>query len=231
MDNKPFGQVEGGFATAMLALWPLARQALAPIDLKSKKGIIVSGHSKGAAMSFLAASLLKSAHPTILVQDCCFAPPLTCDRTFRGKYNALGLRPFTVRLQNEYDLVPFLPYVLVLDALASAERRSRPDRRNRLVTADLRARQIENDYVAVGILRYITTTCAIEHGEKAEYDAFTAIVTALLELQFVEIAEAHSAQAATSPACASRPVPMDGRRLGRSGGTRTPNPRFWRPVL
>jgi Lipase (class 3) len=69
VDNKPFGQVEGGFVTAMLALWPLARQALAPIDLKSKKGIIVSGHSKGAAMSFLAASLLKSAHPTILVQD------------------------------------------------------------------------------------------------------------------------------------------------------------------
>jgi hypothetical protein len=192
VNNNPFGQVEGGFANAMVDLWPLVRKALAPIDLKSKKGIIVSGHSKGAALSFLAASLVKAANPSLLVQDCCFAAPLTCDRTFRENYDALGIRPFTVRYQNEYDLVPFLPWVPVLDALAAAERLSRPDGANKVVTTHLRARMLANDYVPVGILRYITTTCAIEHGEKAQHDADMAMLDALLGLHFMEIVEAHS---------------------------------------
>ena len=59
VDGKPFGQVEDGFASAVVDLWPQVVKDLKAVDLRSKKAIIVTGHSKGAAASFLAASLLK----------------------------------------------------------------------------------------------------------------------------------------------------------------------------
>lgn len=192
VNNQSFGLVEGGFAQAVLALWPLVLKALAPIDLKTKNGVFITGHSKGAAMTFLAASLLKAANPTLLIRDCCFAAPLTADRTFRTNYNALGLGPLTIRYQNEDDIVPFLPWVPALDLLAAAERLD-PLRLTRLVSAHVRARSIANDYVVPGTLRFITKTCEIEFGDKGEHDAFEAIVMALLELKLREIAEAHSA--------------------------------------
>lgn len=194
VNNQHFGNVEGGFATALLDLWPKVLSALAPIDLRSVKGVIVSGHSKGAALSFLAASLLKAANPSLLVQDWCFAAPLTCDRMFRDNYGKIGLGSLTIRYQNEYDIVPFLPWVPVLDMLAAAERLSNSSLANRSVTAHTRARAIENDYVPLGSLRYITTTCGIEYGDKAEQDALSAIGEALLGLRFGEIAAAHSIQ-------------------------------------
>jgi hypothetical protein len=62
VNGKPFGQVEAGFANAVLKLWPQIKAALKGVDPASKKGIIVTGHSKGAAASFLAASLLKGEY-------------------------------------------------------------------------------------------------------------------------------------------------------------------------
>jgi len=192
--GKPFGQVETGFASAVLDLWPMVLAALKPIDLQTKKGIIVTGHSKGAAMTFLASSLLKGQYyKNLLIENCCYAAPLTCDTTFRNNYNALGIRPFTVRYQNEYDIVPFLPYVPALDALATAERLSRPEHANLTINDAIRARQLKNDYVPVGIVRYITTGCAIEYGERAEKDAWDALLDALLHFRFSEIVEAHAA--------------------------------------
>lgn len=193
VNNQHFGNVEGGFATALLALWPKALSALAPIDLRSVKGVFISGHSKGAALSFLAASLLKAANPGLLINDWCFAAPLVCDRMFRTNYDKIGLGPLSVRYQNEYDLIPFLPWVPALDTLAAAERLSTTNYMNRSVTAHTRARAIENDYVPLGSLRYITSTCGIEYGDKAEQDALAAIGEAILELRFDEIAGAHSA--------------------------------------
>jgi hypothetical protein len=195
VDHAAFGQVETGFANALLALWPEALQRLQRIDWAQKKGIIVAGHSKGAAMSFLAASLLKGQDfKTTLVRVCCFAAPLVSDRTFKNNFDALGLRPLCVRYQNEYDVVPFLPYLPTLDALATAERLSNPHRENLVVTTAERQKAIENDYVPLGILRFLTKDCTLEYGERAEKDAWDDLLEALLELQFVEIVDAHSAQ-------------------------------------
>lgn len=188
VNDNTFGKVEGGFAKALLSIWNQAWAALQLIDLKSKKGILVTGHSKGAAMTFLAASLLKSAMKDTLVEVCAFAAPLTCDRTFRDNYDALGLRPFSVRYQNEYDLVPFLPYDPTFALLTTAERLDRGAQATRVQES-----WPENEYVPIGIVRYITTRCSIEYGERAEHDAWAAIKHALLHLEFKTIADAHSA--------------------------------------
>lgn len=193
VNNSAYGNVEGGFAAAVLALWPAISTALASVsNLGQKKGIVITGHSKGAAMSYLVASLVKARYPMVPVLVRCFAAPMTCDRDFQSNYNAAGLGALTVRYQNEDDLVPFLPYVPVLDLLAAGERRTRADARNRVVTSAHRAMFIQDDYVALGQLRYITTTCIIETGPQAETDAWDAIVEALLLLEFDTIADAHS---------------------------------------
>jgi hypothetical protein len=195
VNGKSFGQAETGFASALLDLWPQALAALKRINLPAKKGIIVTGHSKGAAMSFLAASLLKGQYfSNLLVEVCCFAAPLMTDRTFRDNYNKLGLRPFSVRYQNEYDIVPYIPYVPIWDVLAAVERLSNDSRANAMITDTLRQQAIENDYVAMGILRYITTKCAIEYGEQAANDAWKALEDALLHFRFTEIVDAHAAR-------------------------------------
>jgi lipase (class 3) len=195
VNGQSFGQAETGFASAVLDLWPQALAALKQINLPAKNGIIVAGHSKGAAASFLAASLLKGQYfPKLLIEVCGFAAPLTTDRTFRDNYNKLGLRPFSVRYQNEYDAVPFLPYLPTWDLLAAAERLSNADNTNVMITDTFRQQAIENDYVPMGILRYITKTCGIEYGQQGETDAWSALEDALLHLRFTEIVDAHSAE-------------------------------------
>jgi hypothetical protein len=194
VDGKPFGQAEAGFASAVLVLRRKIVATLKAVDLGSKKGIIVTGHSKGAAASFLAASLLKGQYfKNVLVRVCCFAAPLVTDKTFRDNYDTLGLRPFSVRYQNEYDVVPFLPYWPFLDLLAAGERLDR-DGTNVVMTEAERQRAIENDYVPLGILRFITTKCGIEYGEKAESDAWKDFEDAFFSDRFLEIVEAHDAQ-------------------------------------
>ncbi len=197
--GKPYGNVEAGFAEALLILWPQVAKALSAIDLKTKNGVIVTGHSKGAAVAFPAASLVKAIDPHTLVQARCFAAPLVCDSTFRACYQAAGLWPHTVRYQNEYDAVPFLPYLPVFDMLASAERVSKAKRTNDVMTADRRARFLQNDYVTMGQLRFIATAappvnCLIEYGDTYESQALDDLLWALFTLNFTEIADAHSAQ-------------------------------------
>ena len=179
VNGQSFGKAETGFASAVLDLWPQVLAALNGINLPGKNGIIVTGHSKGAAMSFLAASLLKGQYfQKLLVEVCNFAAPLTTDRTFRDNYNKLGIRALSVRYQNEYDIVPFLPYVPTWDVLAAAERLSNQTSENVVLTDGQRQQAIENDYVRVGMLRYITTTCNIEYGEQGESDAWKALSAA-----------------------------------------------------
>lgn len=191
VNGRHFGRVETGFATALYSIWPQVMAALGRIDFSRKQGILITGHSKGAAMTFLAASLLKSQMPHVLVENCCFAAPLTCDAHFRDNYNALGLRPFSVRYQNEYDLVPYLPWWPSLALLAHAEQRDKGSTQQ-LASANWPVAG-NNLYVPMGILRYIGPSCAIEYGDKAERDAWDAMKYALEHLEFSKIAAAHSA--------------------------------------
>lgn len=192
VNGKFFGRVETGFADAVHSVWDQVENAISKIDLKTRQGILITGHSKGAAMTFLAASLLKTAYPHVLVENCCFAAPLTCDETFRNNYNALGLRPFTVRYQNEYDLVPFLPWWPALAQLARAQRLDQGTA-SPLLTAESWPESGDNIYQPVGILRYLGPDCVVEYGDHGERDAWDAIKYALEHFEFGKIVDAHSA--------------------------------------
>lgn len=195
MNGESFGRAETGFASAVLDLWPKVLDALEGVNPSAKNGIIVTGHSKGAAMSVLAASLLKGEYfRNLLVKMCGFAGPRMTDRTFRDNYDALGLGTLSVRYANEYDVAPFLFYWPILDVLAKSELLSNASQmKNAVITEAVRQKARENDYVPIGLLRFITTDCCIEDGEKAETDAVTALKDALLHLRFGEIVDAHAA--------------------------------------
>lgn len=191
--GKPFGNVEQGFAAAMGLLWPKVEAALAALDLRNAKGILVTGHSKGAALCFLGAALVKAAYPNMLVKVRAFAAPLACDRAFQDLYdNNLKLGAFSVRYQNIDDLVPFLPWVPAMDVLATAERIARSDSQNHVVTLQRRQDQVDNDYVPLGSLRFIDAAGGVVLDPAASHDALIAIEEALLMLDFEKIAHAHS---------------------------------------
>jgi len=192
VNGAKFGRVETGFSDAVLNLWPQAKAAIDAIDLSRKKGILVTGHSKGAAMTFLVASLLKAAYPHMLVEAHAFAAPLVTDRSFVSNYDTLGLDAVTVRYQNADDLVPFLPWWPSFGLLATTERRH-GDGTNHVVTAHSFPTAIENDYVAPGSLRFITPSCTLEYGPKAQADAWAALKHALEHFEFEKIVDAHSA--------------------------------------
>lgn len=189
--GKVIGRVETGFASAVLNTWPAVQGALKAIDLSKKKGILVTGHSKGGGMSFPSATLIKNAYPGMLVEVCCYAPPLTCDRTFAASYQGMGLTSFTTRYQNQYDIVPFIPYYPHFGLLATAERLFTGGT-NRVMTPE-RWPGIENDYVTVGALRYLGDNCQVETGEQGETDATKALWSALERFEFSKIVEAHAA--------------------------------------
>lgn len=194
--GRVFGRVETGFANATLSIWPQAMAALSQIDLSAKKGILVTGHSKGAAMTYLAASLLKTAWPHLLIENCCFAAPRTCEQDFAANYDALGLTPFTVRYQNMYDIVPYLPWWPFLSVLAAQERHDSKGASNRLTATawpEAGNPAFSNAYVPIGHLRYLGPDCVVEYGQQGAANAWAAMRHALDHLDFKEIAEAHSA--------------------------------------
>ncbi len=116
MAKAPFTdvcKVEKGFAEATLNLWPslagFVDSALA--NHPSITGIVVTGHSKGAAMTFLVASLVALHYPQFKgkIQVFAFAAPATGDNNFCAAYNGMGLGASTHRYQVQNDLVPFMP--------------------------------------------------------------------------------------------------------------------------
>lgn len=191
VNNHQFGQVETGFGSAVLGLWNDVVRALKSIDLSRKKGIVVTGHSKGGGMSFPAATLVRALYPDVPVAVSTFAAPLTCDRTFQANYYKLGLPAMTSRYQNRYDLVPFLPWLPVFSLLAAAERRSGAGS-NQVIT-ERHWPTVKNDYVPIGYLQYLAGGCRIKTGDEGAQDAHKAIRYALEHLEFETIAEAHSA--------------------------------------
>jgi hypothetical protein len=190
--GKTIGNVESGFGFAVTNTWPAVSAALAGIDLTQKQGILVTGHSKGGGMAFPAATLIRNAYPHVPVQNCSFAAPLTCDRTFRDSYQSMGLAPSTVRYQNQYDIVPFVPYYPHFSILAAAERRSN-NGVNQAITTEHWPSAVENDYVRIGKLRYLGDNCTVLTGEQGQDAADSDLWDALECLQFKEIAEAHGA--------------------------------------
>ena len=110
IDGQEVGRVEQGFYSALKSIWPRVRAALRRQDLKNAKGLQITGHSKGASMTFLAAAKARIEFPHIKkIEVHAYAPALTGQADFANWYDAHGLGATTMRYQRQNDIVPFIP--------------------------------------------------------------------------------------------------------------------------
>jgi hypothetical protein len=190
-DGHDYGHVEAGFGASVRDLWPFAEAALARFDLSRKKGIAITGHSKGGAMTYPAASLVRSRFPEVEVGVCAFAAPMTCDQRFREQYARQGLDDVTVRYQNRFDVVPFLPFLPHLGLLSAIEHRLVGANDARLTQERLAG--LRNDYVHPGRLRYLKADGSVATDAEGERLADRDLRHALEHLEFERVLRAHSA--------------------------------------
>ncbi len=118
-----FGKVHQGFLDAVMALWPCIEKYLIARDWSKLEGLRITGHSKGAAMSFLCAVLVHYSKSSLpkggpkQIEVHAFAAPLAGDSVFAQRYDDIHLEEHTFRYQRESDLVPFLPAYTTFDVL------------------------------------------------------------------------------------------------------------------
>jgi hypothetical protein len=107
------GNVHKGFLEAAQTLWSAVAPDLLKIDWSRYQGLLVTGHSKGAALAPLMAALVQGnlggANGPRQVQVHGFAMPLVGDPMFAAWYANSGLGACTTRYQRAHDLVPFVP--------------------------------------------------------------------------------------------------------------------------
>ena len=195
--NAHYGMVEKGFAQSTLDLWTHGMQAEVSRRVKAHNPseIWVTGHSKGAAMGPLGATLVHNDHSTIPLHTVVDAQPMTVDQTFKNNFTTDGLNATMVRYQNEYDLVPFLPEYFTWNTLGEKSsghilgRRwtleaMSPDEHAHRDAIEAEARKavlgLHWAYVDIGTLKYIKHDCAIFEGHYGE--ARWEMIKAILEL-------------------------------------------------
>lgn len=195
--NAAYGKVEKGFADAMLSLWNAGMQAEIAnrVAQKAPDEIWVTGHSKGAALGPLGASLIHHDQGKVApVKTVVFAQPMTCDQSFKDSFTADGLNASMVRYQNEWDIVPFLPEYWSWDSFGT-EAKSENGPQNHQANREIAYQMLSTGawaYVDIGSLKYIKHDCAVFDGHYGE--ARTEMIKKILEGEFKTIAEAHSAK-------------------------------------
>jgi hypothetical protein len=193
-----YGMVEHGFAAATLDLWPEVETLVAKFMAAgpAPKSIVVTGHSKGAALAPLAATLLRAKYPAAHIQLRVYAQPMTGDQTFANNFAADGLSQRMIRFQREYDLVPFLPDYWTFTLLASGLRAHGDAIADDVAAA---AAAIRWAYVDIGYLVYVKTDCTPLTGSHGYDEAKNAIERAVFEFQWKTIMDAHSARSSYAP--------------------------------
>lgn len=189
-------EAEAGFSKAMRALWPWIETTLEPLLDHAPNGLIVTGHSKGGAMTFLGAALARARWPAadLPVQVYAFAPPVAGNAAFAAAYDAAGLGAATYRIQVARDMVPFLPRWDKADVWA----RVRLSRMIEQMEWDAVVALVDGltgtGYAAVGSDTLIADDAGtVLTGPAAVSTALDGVVAALEAGQLSEIAAAHGA--------------------------------------
>ena len=109
--GRDYGQVEHGFYKAVSALWPFVQAELTSVLPKAAKGVLVTGHSKGGAATYLVAAMILAEWPDLAgqIEVHAFAPAVSVDADFVAQYDAQQLSERTYRYQKAHDIVPFIP--------------------------------------------------------------------------------------------------------------------------
>ena len=206
--------VETGFADACTSLWPHLEKMIEDIiTAHSPSGVIVTGHSKGAAMTFLMATMIAKAFPQFKdkMQVFAFAAPVTGDDGFKAAYDAAGFAATTHRYQVEYDLVPFVPLWKAANIFTAVDY-DPPKKRGfwawlkslfeekawtalgKFVTS-----KTKGGYDAVGDFTYFNAKHELVPGAVVQDTALKDVAGALEAFKVGEIANAHSASGSYLP--------------------------------
>ncbi len=188
------GTVNLGFWNALDSLWAQILPAVQKLlEANPQAKLYITGHSKGGAMSALAAARLffsKEGAVPAAVQT--FAAARAGNVDFVNAF-PLGTIPVT-RYENHEDIVPFLPPAIETARLAAdfpplAER-------IRLLNADAW------DYRPLGTLQFIRADGTIVGDSPGlEVRRFLRILELLLTGQFEAVGAAHCASCANPPEC------------------------------
>jgi hypothetical protein len=100
------GRVHKGFLESLDALWPFIEQLKLGEVVKSGKPLLITGHSKGGALVYLAAYRLASLGIPVAAAYT-FASPRTGDKTFAQAFD--GLVTNACRYEYRDDIVPHVP--------------------------------------------------------------------------------------------------------------------------
>ncbi|MEO1222461.1 MAG: lipase family protein, partial [Pseudomonadota bacterium] len=109
------GNVEDGWRSALSTIWQPIRTALHFCDWANLNGLRITGHSKGAGLTFLAAALANAEKSSWsgggpkAIEVHAFAAPLAGDASFAQQYSNARLDAVTTRYQRAHDIVPFVP--------------------------------------------------------------------------------------------------------------------------
>ncbi|MEL6477416.1 MAG: lipase family protein, partial [Pseudomonadota bacterium] len=189
LNGTTIGQIEDGFAQAALSLWAVAEGPLTKVMEASgdpMKGILISGHSKGAALVYPVASLIEAKWPGKIARIDAYATPMTADQAFADWFQSKGLTDKTTRFQNKDDIVPFLPVWPKVDLSGWIMK----------ILGLSGSNLFSDDYVLIGALNYLAEVdgaCKTLHGAEAETQATADIEAALEGLDLSGIIAAHSA--------------------------------------
>lgn len=187
-------KVGAGFAIPMLKLWPsIAQMIEKTLIANSCTGVVITGHSKGAAMTFLAATLIEAAFPQFKgkIHVHAFAAPVTGNDNFKKFYGQL--EQATHRYQVEHDIVPFLPLWKDADIWPQVIFKKlwmEGVWAGLIIALD---EYIDGGYDAVGDFTYFGSDHKQVDGAVVQLTAMPAVVKALEDEKFGEIAKAHSA--------------------------------------
>ncbi len=202
--NTGFGQGskgEAGFVKAMNSLWPGMRAMIAAtLAQNTCTGVVVTGHSKGAALTFLAATLIEALFPQFVgkVHVHAFAAPVTGNAMFAAAYAPLAAR--THRYQVENDVVPFLPLWKGANVFGATALKCSIIKRVLWDGLDGVAKLgTAGGYSPVGDFSYFNAAHKQVAGATPLLNALPAVATTLSQDRFSQVAAAHAAATSYLP--------------------------------
>ncbi len=209
------GRVEKGFHKAIMKLWPQMKVILDKVDWSTKQGIQITGHSKGAAMTFLAAAMVKICYPQAKeINVHAFAAPLVAavpkagTTGFAQWYQDNRLDTTTTRYQRIDDIVPFLPPAENWNILHNLTWHT-AEGLAIYSALELLGISVHDGYEEVGSMVFLPgdppSTGTPMHGQKAILSARNAIINAVGYGYGDKIAAAHSVACSYWPAVFQTP--------------------------
>lgn len=194
LGGTPVGKAERGFAHGALKLWPWIARQLADLKAQAPAGVLVTGHSKGGAMSYLIAGLIAAEWPELAgrIEVHAFAPGACIDAELAEAYAEAGLAARTTRYMAAYDIVPFLPLWSDANIWSAAHFSGWWHEGEWLALGAYVVSQTGAGYTAPGALVYFDADCAPVMAPDALDQALAAVVTALQNGRLDLIGTAHS---------------------------------------